>query len=77
MEKIHQAVTEIWIPQVWQPPARPDRDDNTLQPGGLRGKNDHIFNLHITLHMWNLQHKILSKMLAQNTAILLCSTDAT
>ena len=36
-EKIHQAVTEIWVPQVWQPPARPpvcpparpDRDDNT------------------------------------------------
>ena len=28
--KIHQAVTEIWVPQVWQPPpARPDRDDNT------------------------------------------------
>ena len=23
MEKIHQAVTEIWVPQVWQPPARP------------------------------------------------------
>ena len=22
-EKIHQAVTEIWVPQVWQPPARP------------------------------------------------------
>ena len=23
MEKIQQAVTEIWVPQVWQPPARP------------------------------------------------------
>ena len=23
MEKIHQAVTEIWVPQIWQPPARP------------------------------------------------------
>ena len=23
MEKIHQAVTEIWVPQVWQPPTRP------------------------------------------------------
>ena len=23
MEKIHQEVTEIWVPQVWQPPARP------------------------------------------------------
>ena len=29
MEKIHQAVTEIWVPQIWQPPARQDRDDNT------------------------------------------------
>ena len=41
MEKIRQAVTEMWVPQVWQPPARPpahlptrpipspDRDDNT------------------------------------------------
>ena len=36
MEKIRQAVTEIWVPQVWQPPARPpahpDRDDNTTIP---------------------------------------------
>ena len=23
MEKIHWAVAEIWVPQVWQPPARP------------------------------------------------------
>ena len=48
-EKIHQAVTEIWVPQVWQPPARPPahpparpsaRTVTTipLQPGGLRGK---------------------------------------
>ena len=29
MEKICQAVTEIWVPQVWQPPDRPNRDDNT------------------------------------------------
>ena len=33
MEKIRQAVTKIWVPQVWQPPARPparpDRDNNT------------------------------------------------
>ena len=46
MEKIHQAVTEIWVPQVWQPPARPPthppaRTVTTipLQPGGLRGNN--------------------------------------
>ena len=45
MEKIHQAVTEIWVPQVWQPPARPPARTVTtipLQPGGLRGKNDCI-----------------------------------
>ena len=46
MEKIPQAVTEIWVPQVWQPPAQPPsrppaRTVTTipLQPGGLRGKN--------------------------------------
>ena len=41
MEKIPQAVTEIWVPQVWQPPARPPARTVTtipLQPGGLRGK---------------------------------------
>ena len=52
-KKIHQAVTEIWVPQVWQPPAQPParppaspparppaRTVTTipLQPGGLRGK---------------------------------------
>ena len=43
MEKIHQAVTEIWVPQVWQPPTRPPARTVTtipLQPGGLRGKNE-------------------------------------
>ena len=43
MEKIHQEVTEIWVPQVWQPPARPPARTVTtipLQPGGLRGKKD-------------------------------------
>ena len=41
MEKIRQAVTEIWVPQVWQPPAQPPARTVTtipLQPGGLRGK---------------------------------------
>ena len=45
MEKIRQAVTEIWVPQVWQPPARlPTRTVTTipLQPGGLRGKECYI-----------------------------------
>ena len=40
MEKIRQSVTEIWVPQVWQPPTRPpadpDRDDNT--PPALRAE---------------------------------------
>ena len=38
MEKIHQEVTEIWVPQIWQPPAR-TVTTIPLQPGGLRGKN--------------------------------------
>ena len=31
-EKIRQAVTEIWILQIWHPPACPDHYDNTPQP---------------------------------------------
>ena len=42
MEKIHQAVTEIWVPQFGsRPPGRPAARTVTtipLQPGGLRGK---------------------------------------
>ena len=34
-EKIHQAVTEIWVPQVWQPPAR-TVTTIPLQPGGKK-----------------------------------------
>ena len=40
-EKIHQTVTDIWVPQVWQPPAHPVAQTMTtipLEPGGLRGK---------------------------------------
>ena len=40
MEKIRPAVTEIWVPQVWQPPAhqpaRPNRDDNTPPARGVK-----------------------------------------
>ena len=58
MEKIRQAVTEIWVPQVWQPPDRPTdwppippparppaRTMTTmpLQPGGLRDKKSNMF----------------------------------
>ena len=32
--KIREAVTEIWVPQVWQPPARPNCDNT---PGGKKG----------------------------------------
>ena len=38
-----QAVTEIWVPQVWQPPTRPPAWTVTtipLQPWGLRGKKE-------------------------------------
>ena len=38
-EKIRQVVTEIWVSQVWQPPAR-TVTTIPLQPEGLRGKND-------------------------------------
>ena len=36
MEKIHQEVTEIWVPQVWQPPARPLDRPPTRPPGPWR-----------------------------------------
>ena len=36
MEKIHQAVTEIWVPQVWQPPARPPGHPAARPPGPWR-----------------------------------------
>ena len=37
MEKIRHAVTEIWFPLVWQPPAQTETTI-PLQPGGLRGE---------------------------------------
>ena len=52
MEKIHQAVTEIWIPQVWQPAARPPARTVTtipLQPGGLRGKKCVEWNIIVSI----------------------------
>ena len=36
-EKIRQAVTEIWVQQFWQPPAR-TVTTIPLQSGGLRGE---------------------------------------
>ena len=54
MEKIRQAVTEMWVPQVWQPPGPPaDRPPTRtvttipLQPEGLRGKNGFGFHYFI------------------------------
>ena len=29
IDKIHRPVAEIKVPQIWQPPARPDHDDYT------------------------------------------------
>ena len=68
MEKIHQAVTEIWVPQVWQPPARPAgrppaRTVTTipLQPGGLRGnKTVTACTLKIS---WILHSKVLHSII--------------
>ena len=49
-EKIHHGVTEIWVLQVWQPPAKPRaRTVMTipLQAGGLKGKNHHCEGIYI------------------------------
>ena len=35
-DKILQAVTEIWVPQVWQPPARPPTRPPASPPGPWR-----------------------------------------
>ena len=49
MEKIRRAVTDIWVPQVWQPPTRPPARTVTtipLHPEGLRGKRGYeLLNL--------------------------------
>ena len=58
-EKIRQAVTEMWVPQIWQPPARPPARTVTtipLQPGGLRGKNLPRFEI-FTHHVYFLSVK--------------------
>ena len=65
MEKIRQAVTEIWVPQVWQPPAHPPARTVTtipLQPEGLRGNNGEAgdlrrYNVHydVTVMSWELE----------------------
>ena len=39
MEKIHKQLQRYGFRKFGsRPPARPNRDDNTLQPGGLTGK---------------------------------------
>ena len=43
MEKIRRAVTEICVPQVWQPPARPPARTVTTIPLQLRGKKQKCF----------------------------------
>ena len=59
MEKICQVVTEIWVPQVWQPPAQPTAWTVTtipLQPGGLRGKNEHAITCWMFPHHWTTRY---------------------
>ena len=61
-EKIRQAVTEIWVPQVWPVARPPARTVITipLQPGGLRGKK----------HWYLLHHSELCKELFPEPPIL-------
>ena len=40
-ENIRQAVTEMWVPQVWQPPTR-TVTTIPLQPGGMRDKKSMV-----------------------------------
>ena len=68
MRKIHQAVTEIWVPQVWQPPARPPARTVTtipLQPGGLRGKKSNKRKegqlKHMKLTFWRASYSVGKK----------------
>ena len=60
MEKIRLAVTEIWVPQVWQPPARPparpDHDYNTPPARRAEGLKmaDHNGDKLLTMHTYFL-----------------------
>ena len=64
MEKIRQAVTEIWVPQVWQPPAR-TVTTIPLQPGGLRDKKV-IFNLTLLIDIFKSSHDNVLKWMPQD-----------
>ena len=64
--KIHQAVTEIWVPQVWQPPARPRRQyPSSPQGWGVKRLMLTIFKFLLTVildycwSIWNLIAVIL------------------
>ena len=63
MEKIHQAVTEIRVPQVWQPPDTPTATGTVttipLQPGGLMGKKAYKTSIGEIKNTWrNYQHEV-------------------
>ena len=76
IEEICQAVTEIWVPQVWQPPARPSAGPPTrqpartvttipLQPGGLRGKrmtDRHILDNYQPISLLITMSKVFEKV---------------
>ena len=89
MEKIRQAVTEIWVPQVWQPPARPPtrpppaRTVTTipLQPEGLRGKKQNVLSKNVSsvkcpLHSGlNLVLVLMFKAYKIHHYLLICSCE--
>ena len=60
MEKIGQAITDIWVPQVWQPTPRPPGPwrQYPSSPEGWGVKSNHYKILYITqqdLESWNVQ----------------------
>ena len=57
MEKICQAVTEIWVLQVWQAPARPVTTIH-LQPRRLRGKNRTKRMQDVMYMAWRVPNKV-------------------
>ena len=66
MEKIHQAVTEIWVPQVWQPPAHPDRDSSSVTLMCLVFVVVYQYRMILVIKWWRHQMETFSALLAIN-----------